>query len=454
MENKYNKNSLKTEFSNEVYKTKSLTEIHNLLDKYDTIQFNGLIIPRLNFNNSIFMNSSIQPPNSLDKIFYKETKPIKKENDLYISLDEKDNQIFKEKQEKANLSKKDKIKKLIKTEKNQNIFNIFIKDDKNCNYIQPHNIFNANLNFGNKQNLIINHLGTTNLDSNIGNKINIINNNTINIINYPNCSFFQPIFYSDIQQKNYQKTIEKRKNFGQDFNLISSSNNSEQQNQSKNLFVVKVDPILNTEKNKEEINNDEQINYLTKKRGRKQTQINKKIHSATDDDNIIRKIQVHYISFIINFINDVIRVFIKSRNVPLFKNVDYKLKKIVNQKYFQKLKSLKIADILQFQPSPKMKNHDSNVNKCIYDKVCKICPFLLNFLQTNFISFFKEYYYFNNNKKNFIVDGIKIPISERTKTFHDLINKNYSYKEKIKFIALNYFLEDKKALEKFKFITE
>ena len=188
-----------------------------------------------------------------------------------------------------------------------------------------------------------------------------------------------------------------------------------------------------------------------KKRGRKQINNNKKTHTASDDDNIHRKIQVHFISFLTNFINDVIKSLIKSKKVPLFKNIDYQLKKTVNQKYFQILKSQKIADILQMRPSPKMKIHDNNANKLIYDEVCKLCPFMKDFLQQDFISLFKEYYY--NKQKNFIVNGVEIKLSERTRNFSDLINKNYAHKEKIKFIALHYFLEDDKAYEKLRFKT-
>ena len=124
----------------------------------------------------------------------------------------------------------------------------------------------------------------------------------------------------------------------------------------------------------------------------------------------------------------------------------------MNHKYFQNMKSLKIAEVLQLDPSPKMKNHDKSVNKNIYNKVCTLCPFMYDFLQIDFVTFFKEYYFNNNN--NFIVNGKVIPLSERTKTFKDLINKNYSYKDKIKFIALTCFLDDDKAMEKIKFKTE
>ena len=78
------------------------------------------------------------------------------------------------------------------------------------------------------------------------------------------------------------------------------------------------------------------------KRGRKGSNNNKRIHGASDDDNVMRKIQVHFLSFIINFVNDIIRTFV-NKNVPLFKNFDYKIKKIVNRKSVENVKSKKLA---------------------------------------------------------------------------------------------------------------
>ena len=220
-------------------------------------------------------------------------------------------------------------------------------------------------------------------------------------------------------------------------------------NKQKNLFII--NEVLKTEKTDKEEKIESQDSLLIKKRGRKQQNKNKKIHSALDDDNILRKIQVHFISFITNFINDIIRAFIKSKNAPLFKKIDYQLKKTVNQNYFKMMKKLKIGEILQMKPSPKLKAHDSSVNIKIYNEVCRVFPYMKEFLQQDFVKLFKQYFY--NKDKIFIVNGKIIPLSDKTKTFNDLINKNYAYKEKLKFIALNYFLDDDKAINKYKFRT-
>ncbi len=95
-----------------------------------------------------------------------------------------------------------------------------------------------------------------------------------------------------------------------------------------------------------------------------------------------------------------------------------------------------------------MKFHDESVNKNIYNSICSLSPFMREFLQRDYLSLFKEYYY--NKNRLFIVNGQIIPISSKAKTYIDLINKNFAYKEKIKikYIVINYFLNKYKRLKK------
>ena len=66
-----------------------------------------------------------------------------------------------------------------------------------------------------------------------------------------------------------------------------------------------------------------------KRKANRQVKENKnKKHTASDDDNILRKIQVQFISFIINYSNDVVSSFVDDyKNNPCFKDVDYEQKK-------------------------------------------------------------------------------------------------------------------------------
>ena len=69
------------------------------------------------------------------------------------------------------------------------------------------------------------------------------------------------------------------------------------------------------------------------------------------------------------------------------------MKKTISLKYFKKIKKLKIGEILQMRPSPKMKIHHNLVNVDIYNKICNIIPFIKDYFQQDYVSLFKEYYY-------------------------------------------------------------
>ena len=109
--------------------------------------------------------------------------------------------------------------------------------------------------------------------------------------------------------------------------------------------------------------------YDNKKRGRLDS--NRKIHRASDNDNILRKIQVHFLSFIINYTNDVITAFTQDKKIPLFKNLDYKIKKVVNHKSVENLKTKTIGEILQSRVSPKIKVNHESANKNTYNIILR-----------------------------------------------------------------------------------
>ena len=222
--------------------------------------------------------------------------------------------------------------------------------------------------------------------------------------------------------------------------IISSNNNS--QNNSSKVFQVIISETSNI---KYEISSK----YI--KKGRKYNILNKRIHTGGSDDNLIRKIQVHYITFIINFSNDIINALITDKDVPHFKDIDHKIKKTVNHKRIEYLKNLTLAHIVQLKPSSKMKNNDISVNKNIYEEICQLSPFIQEFLQMNYLDLFKQYY--NNKSKLFEVNGKIILISKKTKTFDDLLKKYDKYKKRLNYIAINYFLNSYKRIKKPKFRT-
>ena len=181
-----------------------------------------------------------------------------------------------------------------------------------------------------------------------------------------------------------------------------------------------------------------------KKRGRKPKKQTKRIHKALDQDNIIRKIQVHFLSFIIFFCNDLIQAILPNNKDLVFKNIVYEIKKTVNHAYIENLKSKSIGDILQLKASPKNKKFHDNINKIIFDRICLLNPFLKKFFEISYLDMFNNYYCMKEREID--VEGHHVKLSNRTRLFVDLIEKNKSSKQIIEEIAERYFFNKEKNL--------
>ena len=226
-------------------------------------------------------------------------------------------------------------------------------------------------------------------------------------------------------------------------------------NNSNSILIEKSENLLNLDKSYSNlpVYRSKPLFVVDKKysknvlKGRRTLRINKRIHRASDDDNIMRKIQVHFLSFVINFLNDIIKTFVPIYHKDLlFKNIDYQIKKTVNHANVENLKKKNVVQLLQLEISPKNKRFDKFTNSQTYIKVCNRLPFMKNFMDQGYSDMFNNYYFASN--KVFIVNGKLINLSERTKIFTDLLNRNYPYKERIKYVLVNYFLFNYKKMKK------
>ena len=204
------------------------------------------------------------------------------------------------------------------------------------------------------------------------------------------------------------------------------------------------------------------INFKTvlhQKRGRKEKvginkKKNKKCHSANDFDNIQRKIQVHFIKFLIKLANDAIKTILGKKNKLYFKDIKYELKKIVNHKYVENLKKLNYADIIQMNISTKNKNFDEDTNKKVFLKICQNSEELKKMFGKNFLYIFQKYYFgLKNDIKEINFEGIKIILSSKTKGFYHLLKKNEINEEIFKKVVDDVYFSDKNYLLEKKFIT-
>ena len=251
--------------------------------------------------------------------------------------------------------------------------------------------------------------------------------------------------------------------------LISRKNISTQKKNLTNKIIINEENNLNEVENKDkspkklrlfksiksfpnEDNNDEISDghiVEKKRRGRKpKEEVNskmKRIHEAYDYDNILRKIQVHFLTFIISFANDLIEAFIPNCKNLKFKNLSYNIKKTVNHSYVEKLKNKTIGDILQFKASSKNRKFSDSINEQIYQKVCYLSPFLKHFFKISYLELFSEYYFKVN--RSFCIEGININASQKTKFFVDLVQKNIEAADKIRQIAINNFMKSKKEVK-------
>jgi len=272
----------------------------------------------------------------------------------------------------------------------------------NNNIFQNNNIL-SNKEIKNEENFLKSNIKNTNLnESNINSLFNSENHDEVNEINIENDNILKPLIKK--KKKNYRKVF-NLKFYDKDFNLI------------------------------------------TKKRGR--LPLNNRmthVHSAMDYDNILRKIQVHCLTFLVNFTNDYIAsLSSNSSGIPFFKHIDYKLKRRINHSYIKEIKSLKIGEILQYPVSKKNRASKENQNILTYQEIVKLYPFLeKNYFNLTLRKFFFEYYY-NISEKFTKINGVDVNLSIKTQTFNNLIQKNPKYSEKMKSIAIYFYINDNKT---------
>ena len=143
-------------------------------------------------------------------------------------------------------------------------------------------------------------------------------------------------------------------------------------------------------RNKENINNKFEVKKINE-RGRKAT-TNKllgKKHKKTDNDNIQTKIQVHFINFLINMVNDAVKtefdskflsnimknngnidVNSKKKSVEnLFRYINHKEKKKINYDYLINILQNPIKNIITTNVSSKYRKFKNDFNKMLYLKL-------------------------------------------------------------------------------------
>ena len=209
----------------------------------------------------------------------------------------------------------------------------------------------------------------------------------------------------------------------------------------------------NKEEEKEESNKKKIVKFTTtkilkKKRGRTPNSKPKKLneHTKDDNDNILKKIKVNFVSFLITLANDALKAEstgIEYKN--FFRPILHKVKCKIKNYDILKLKYQNIFTDYTISPNRGIKkknekyvSNNEETNKKNYEHICKEFPSLKNFFEQNMIDIFKNYYCKNKNDINnmFDFEGVKINISSKTKTFYDLLEKEENKNSKNKFIKI------------------
>jgi hypothetical protein len=142
----------------------------------------------------------------------------------------------------------------------------------------------------------------------------------------------------------------------------SDEKNNEDGEELKRYYILKLNKNVEiTQEEKKHLLFD--VTHLKQKRGRNIiSKRNRKMHDSSFTDNIITKIQIHFLKFMINFLNDCIHSEYKNRK-KVFKHFNHPNKCKATLEYVNKLKRSTINDILnEFDISAKYKSCDNDIN--------------------------------------------------------------------------------------------
>lgn len=267
-------------------------------------------------------------------------------------------------------------------------------------------------------------------------------NNKLGINYFENNSFNGN--YNEIQnEEDFFKYFKiKDNNYSDDSTYIGNSFQSHDSNFEEIIpkpEIPKINFLLNKKKKpgKKKID-DNQINNNRKSY----------IHSKKKFDNILTKIQVSYMNFLVDFINIIIELY--GRKDLKFRYLDSKIKKNIKNDIRRKQKEGSIGDIIRNDISPKYKTLKIDNNIQTYDELVKSGLYdILNILDQKFLFFFENVYYNNKRKfnlKDFGLNDLEIELPENIKLFENLSIKNIEdgdyeeYKKKMKKCVKWHFL--------------
>ena len=255
------------------------------------------------------------------------------------------------------------------------------------------------------------------------------------LINYSNVFRLPKLSSNDFEIEN---KVSKEKNLINWMNNIEKKNSEKNEKESDIKFLLKKDNGFSQ-------NDSTELTKKKRKRGKENSKGSKnaKVHNIFSQDNLLRKIQIHYLNFIISFLNNIIKHL--NYDDKKFLKLNYEFKKNVSKNFFNTLKEKTIGEIITNKISIKYKKHEKNTNDIIYQEL-KENKVLNNLFSENYLKFFKKFYF-----KSYKIISLKdygldkeFVLSNKVKMYKNLLKDNESlgknYKKYINKCAIKNFL--------------
>ena len=164
-------------------------------------------------------------------------------------------------------------------------------------------------------------------------------------------------------------------------------------------------------------------------------------HTRLSTYNIITKIQTHFFTFIISFVNDSVKEICENQQIE-FLNFAHNEKRKVNFNYLNEIKNSTIEELIKnMNISSKYTSKDINTNKNNL-KVLEETPFFKSLFDIKYLELFSKYY---NNKqplKEVLINDQVISLSQKTESFYHLLEKNKLSKSSLIEVAEKFYLND------------
>ena len=136
-------------------------------------------------------------------------------------------------------------------------------------------------------------------------------------------------------------------------------------------------------------------------------------------------------NFLISFLNECVFNFSTDKKVK-FLNFSHMLKCNSTYRHIQMIKNYTIKKLLEeWEISDKYKNYKKDNNKNILKILVNDNPIFEKIFQKKYLEFFSLYFNDEEPLEEIIINGNVIRLSEKTKSFYDLLAKNKNSKEYI-----------------------